>query len=401
MCIGLSVNWRPESTNHNYTFEVLIMSITVPAAKCVQGDLVLYSTSMKVGDLVAPQIYSVEKLDPKDSKNDGYQRVLNKARAKKLADYILRGQETRDAFLPTSILLATEKNIDQDESNNTITIVPDEIGPFNVVDGQHRLEGLRMAAEKDERVLNFQVSINIAINLDMISQMCHFLIVNTTQKSVDKAVEHQIYSQLTRSLDVADIPSLPKWIQTIVDRGDIHKAVKIVNYLSTEKNSPWLGKIQEANDDSKRRTITAGSFVKLIKTHILVANNPLTALQDFDKEKKILLNYWTAICNILDDGSDSVLFKYNGVITFSSFSIPFFLRLMASEKMSFTVETMENELRRCFESMEGEYAGVGHADWWRSGKGTSGGLNAGSLRKVVHEMANALHGKTMANDIEV
>lgn len=31
----------------------------------------------------------------------------------------------------------------------------------------------------------FQIPVNIATELDAISQMCHFLIVNTTQKSVD------------------------------------------------------------------------------------------------------------------------------------------------------------------------------------------------------------------------
>ncbi|MGI9346486.1 MAG: DGQHR domain-containing protein [Gammaproteobacteria bacterium] len=362
------------------------MNITLPVAKSVQGDLVLYSTSIEVKNLVSPGFYSVEKLDPNDEERAGYQRVLNRARAKKLAGYILKGQESRDAFLPTSVLLATDKNIDYD-SDGTITICPGEVCPFSVVDGQHRLEGLRMAAETDNRVLEFQVPINIAINLDAISQMCHFLIVNTTQKSVDKAVEQHIYAHLTRLIGLENIPSLPKWIQTIVDRGAIDKAVKITDYLNSTDGSPWYGKIQMANEAANGKTIKQGSFVTLLNKLYLVASNPVI-VEELDKQKKVFLNYWKAISEILDDGSDSVLFKYNGVVLFGAFSIPFFNKL--KNMRSFTVDTMKDELENCFNSMEGEHAGVGSPEWWHKGS-VAGGMNSGAISKVVHEMTKALY----------
>ncbi len=374
------------------------MSITIPIAKSVQGDLVLYSTSMKVKNLIAPGFYSIERLDPEDTNTTGYQRVLNQARAKKLADYIVKGQDSKDAFLPTSILLATANNIELNESNNTITISK-EVQPFSVVDGQHRLEGLRMAAEKDDRILDLDVPINIAINLDHISQMCHFLVVNTTQKSVDKAVEQRIYARLTELVDIENMPSLPKWIQTIVNRGEIDKALKMVIYLNSDTESPWRNKIQMANEHVKGKTIKQSSFVTLIKKNMLVANNPLSTLGDFDKEKKVFLNYWKAICHLLDDETDLVLFKYNGVDLFCKFSIPFFHKLAATSN-KFTVERMIEELSECFDSMDGEYAGVGHSDWWHKGD-TAGGLNSGALSKVVHEMTKALHRKDMNSEIEI
>ena len=83
-----------------------------------------------------------------------------------------------------------------------------------------------MAAQKDLRVLDFQIPVNIAICLPFIAQMCHFLIVNTTQKSVDKAVEQRIIARLTEALDVEDIPSLPRWILNTVERGEIDRALK-------------------------------------------------------------------------------------------------------------------------------------------------------------------------------
>ena len=93
----------------------------------------------------------METLDPKDPNDSGYQRLLNTARAKKLRDYLLRGQDQQDVFLPTSVLLATEKTLDFNATTNVISFDPTIIGPLSVVDGQHRLEGLKMAAEKDPR----------------------------------------------------------------------------------------------------------------------------------------------------------------------------------------------------------------------------------------------------------
>ena len=77
-------------------------TIHIPAARVQQGALVLYATALKVKDLISENFYSVETLDPASPNDKGYQRVLNVARAKKLADYIIKGQDAQDAFLPTS-----------------------------------------------------------------------------------------------------------------------------------------------------------------------------------------------------------------------------------------------------------------------------------------------------------
>ncbi|MBP6110877.1 MAG: DGQHR domain-containing protein [Sphingobium sp.] len=376
----------------------ILTKITVPAAPVRQGALKLYATSLKVRDLVRGSFYNVETLDPIDGNDKGYQRLLNTSRAKKLADYIIKGQDSKDAFLPTSVFLATDKDILFDSKNNTIEIDSSAIGPFSVVDGQHRLEGLKMAAEKDERVLDFEVPVNIAVNLPKIAQMCHFLIVNTTQKSVDKSVEQRIIARLSDALDVEDMPSLPKWILNTVEKGEVEKAIKYVDYLNENPESPWNGKIQMANDSKDEATINQRSFVKSIVKYVLTANNPLTALNDFEKEKKIFLNYWKAIASILDDDTNSVLFKYNGAELFCKFSIPFFMKLQ--DKGSFTVSTMQSLLQSCFDNVEGDYAGVGHSDWWAKG-GKASFLNSGAINVVSQEMTRALHKASMATAIEI
>lgn len=242
--------------------------ITRPAALVRQGDLRLYATSFQVRDLLIDRFYDIERLDPENPNDVGYQRVLNKARARKLADYLVSGHEQQDAFLPTSLFLATDKNIPFDAATNTITFDITQVGPFSVVDGQHRIEGFRIAAEKQPELLNFEVPVNIAINLPNIAQMCHFLIVNTTQKSVDAGVEQRIYARLNAATSFEDVPSLPKWIKRIVERGDDDKALQIADYLNDTPESPWYNKIKMANQDAKGATTNQGSFVKLVTRNL-------------------------------------------------------------------------------------------------------------------------------------
>lgn len=368
--------------------------LSLPAAEVRQGDLTLYTTAIKVKNLIEDEFYSVETLDPSDSNDSGYQRLLNHARARKLADYIVKGQDRQDAFLPTSVLLATDKTLNFDKDNNTVCFDTDIIGPFSVVDGQHRLEGLKMAVQKDSRVLEFEVPVNIAADLPKLHQMCHFLIVNTTQKSVDKAVSQKIMARLTQALTVEDIPSLPKWILNIVEKGEVDKALKLVEYLNEKPDSPWHERIKMANESGFQK-INQGSFVTIIVRHVLTANNPLAALNDFDKEKKVFLNYWKAIANLIDDdeGNASVLYKYNGVDLFCRFSIPFFNKL--ADSRTFTVDAMQQLLATCFENVDGDAAGVGHAQWWSKG-GVASGLNATAISRVVQEMAKAIHRPSMS-----
>ncbi len=380
------------------TGEVQMATFKVPAARARQGGLVLYTTAMKVKALVSPGFYSVETLDPDDSNDKGFQRLLNQARAKKLADYIVKGQDSQDAFLPTSVFLATDKSIAFDEATNTIEIDPAKVGPFSVVDGQHRLEGLRMAADKDPRVLDFEVPVNIAINLPKIAQMCHFLIVNTTQKSVDKSVEQRIIARLTDAVNIEELPSLPRWILNTVEKGEVERAIRYVDFLNTTPDSPWYEKIQMANADAEGTSVSQRTFVKAIVKYLLTANNPISVFNDFDKEKKIFLNYWKAIAAILDDENAAVLYKYNGVELFCKFSTAFFMKLQ--DKGSFTVATMEKLLRECFENVEGEYAGVGHPEWWASG-GKASYMNSGAVNAVSQELSRALHKSAMNSSIEI
>jgi DGQHR domain-containing protein len=373
------------------------MIIRRPASRIRQGDLLLYATSLRVADLKVDGFYKIETLDA--GEGVGYQRVLNEGRAKRLADYLVDAHKAREAFLPTSIFLATDQTLSFDEATSILIIDTTKVGPFNVVDGQHRIRGLVLASEKDSDLDNFEVPVNIAVGLDEISQMCHFLIVNTTQKSVDRAIEQQIVARLTDMIDFEKTPRLPRWIQRQVEKGEDQRALAIAQYLNSEEGSPWKGRILMANssNDSGSATINQKSFVSSLKKYILVPSNPIAA-QDTDKLQKILRNYWSVVAELLidDDDAASVLFKTNGLDLFHVVSPTVFLHL--ANQRDFKQDTIREVLKRGFENLPADFLAMSSPQFWYRGHEASG-MNQAAIRKYAHALAGAINARHDSADI--
>jgi len=132
--------------------------------------------------------------------------------------------------------------------------------------------------------------------------MCHFLIVNTTQRSVDKAVEQQIIARLTKMVDLEEMPTIPRWIRRQVEKGEDARALVVANHLNTDPNSAWVGKIRMANDDDGTgATINQKSFVNSLKKYVFSSNNPLSNPEWDTMRPAILSNYWKAVVELLVD----------------------------------------------------------------------------------------------------
>lgn len=378
------------------------MKITKAAAKIKQGNLTIYSTSLFVSDLLENNFFQIDRLDASSRSEQGYQRVLDERRKKKFADYLINAWKEGDAFLPTSVFLATDRNIDYNTENNTITFDTDEIGSFNVVDGQHRISGLIEAVEKVPELKSFQIPVNIAINLDEISQMCHFLIVNSTQKAVDRAIVQQIHARLTNMIEFEKMPTLPKWIQRQVLKGEDRDALVITEFLNNENSSPWKDKILMANSLNKNFTIKQNSFVNSIKKYILSANNPIMRTDDTLKRNKILKNYWQAISNILNKNGSldkSALFKTIGLDLFNQVSPAVFSQLFLNK--DFKVETIEDLFKKAFNKLDADYIKMSFPNFWMKGKDASG-MNQAAVRKYATELNKAISiSKDELTDIEL
>jgi hypothetical protein len=204
-------------------------------------------------------------------------------------------------------------------------------------------------------------------------------------------------------IQIEDTPTLPRWIQRQVDKGEDRDALVIAEYLNNQDDSPWKGKILMANEtNSAATTIKQNSFVTSIKKYILSANNPLMHTDETIKRNKILNNYWKAISNILNEDdilSDTALYKTIGLDLFNQISPAVFAQLFLVK--DFRVEKIESVLRNAFRNLDPEYIKVGFPDFWKKGKDASG-LNQAAVSKYASELNKAItNEKDDLSEIEI
>ena len=379
--------------------------IRKPAVKIRQGKRVLLLTSFTVRDFTRENFYRVDRLDVKASA--GMQRLLNERRIKSFGRDMIGADEHEEAFLPTSVFLATEGDIGYDENNKELFFDPSSDGgicPLDVVDGQHRIEGLKWAAQdkNNEHLMSFPITTVIAPKLTEAERMLQFVIVNTKQERVDPGVEQHIIARFTKMLDVENMPHLPDWLKRKVEKGDDDKALSIAIALNSDDDSPWHGRIQLADEyRSPERTITQQTFVKSVKRHLLARNHPLLQITPDEKKRlSILKNFWRAIENIfVDTSSDAptVVFKYIGMEFFHAISAPI-MNQLAKEK-SYTADEFERSIRSAESDLTSDVAGIMLPDYWQTG-GTASGLNSGAIAKLAKAFADAL-AQANSGDIQV
>lgn len=376
-------------------------TFTRPAVQVIQGNLTLYLTYLTPEDLFSGEadFYNVDELEP--NTQEGFQRILNQPRAARLARHLREANPEGYAHLPTTVFLATDKAISFDETTGTVTFEVGEVCPFSVVDGQHRIEGLRRAFEAEESLGNFQLPVTIATELDSTHQMYHFFVVNTTQVPVDSSLRQQITRRFTEMEGVEDLPYTPHWLRNQIAGGQDARAIRLLEFLDSDSESPLNGMVQFANEPIGRNKIKQSSFVSVLKSEVLTASNPLSLQEtDVQRQGRILLNYFKAIDGLFVDGRDrtkTVVYKSNGLFFFLGASKWIFTSIYSSNK-DFRVESMKGLIGDALNNLDDEWRGIASADWWMPGGGGSS-LNRALASRYIAGFQRALSLSKEADDI--
>ena len=371
------------------------------AVEIKQGNLTLYLTYVTPDDLFNNNFYTVDALEPRTQ--EGFQRILDERRATRLTKHLIEANDIGYAHLPTTIFLATDKSLNYDEDSKILTFDTDTVGPFSVVDGQHRIEGLRQAIDKKPDMRNFQLPVTIGSNLDSTHQMYHFYIVNTTQVPVEPSMVQQITSRFTQMVNVEDLPYLPFWFRKRIDSRKDFKALRMVEFLSEHPDSPLYGRVQMANDPNSRNRIKQSSIVNVFKTQVFVASNPL-ALQETDPDKaaRIMLNYFRTIDSLFvgsRDKAQTVVYKSNGIYFFLGISKWVFNAIYSSTK-DFTVRSITQIFEHTLNELDDEFRDIESADWWMTGQGASR-LNRANSNRYIDAFQHALAASQQSGDIRL
>ena len=373
-----------------------------PAVEITQGNLTLYLTYVTPEDLFTHDFYTVDKLEPQ--LRDGYQRILDNRRAGRLAKHLHEAYDEGYAHLPTTILLATSQSLEYIADSKTLEFELDDVCPFSVVDGQHRIEGLRLAVERGDELRDFQLPVTIATGLDDTHQMYHFFIVNTTQVPVDAGLRQQITRRFTDMQGVADLPYIPHWLKREVHMGRDARALGMIEYLNEESDSPIYHKIQMANDPVGRNKIKQASIVNMFKSEVFVATNPL-AIQESDpqRQNRIMLNYMRSIDNLFVDGRDrdqTVVYKSSGLFLFVGISKWVFNAVYSSTR-DFTINSMTQVISDACDEMNDAYRDMMNPDWWMPGPLGASSLNRAAARRYIEEFQSALSRAQQSSDIQL
>ena len=368
-----------------------------PAVQIQQGKRTLFLTSFTVRDFLSDGFYRVDRLDVQGAK--GMQRLLHEGRARSFARDISEADGHNEAFLPTSVFLATEGSISYDEHEHQIFFNSNQefsVCPFDVVDGQHRIEGLKIAVDKNERLLDFPISVVIAHKMNENEKMLQFVTVNTKQRSVDKGVTQHITARFFQMIDVESLPHLPGWLRREAQKGADHRGLEIAIRFNNDERSPWHGRIRFADEQrEKKHTIEQKTFVSTIKQIIFNKYHPFNALPMHDSKKiDVLINYWRAVNSIfVEDASDlsgksaPVVYKSNGLEFFLQILYPILQVLGKDGK--YTQEAFIEQFRKVGDYWDTDNSAVMSPEYWIPGNPASN-QNKSGMQKLAAEFADIL-----------
>lgn len=135
-----------------------------------QGDTRFYSLTLPKEVLTSTAFVSTREEDPLE----GFQRLLDKTKARKIANYIDAG-----GVIPTSIVLSAQlgSEFQYDTKKKTISFSDNKKG-FLILDGQHRVYGFTMASS------DLRVPVVIFNELTRKQEVKLFIDINTQQKQV-------------------------------------------------------------------------------------------------------------------------------------------------------------------------------------------------------------------------
>lgn len=226
-------------------------------------------TSLPAGLLTRISYAAVRR---KDEEPGAVQRVLNGARISGIKDFALRMGD-----FPASIVL--NWNSAPLVVNGGNIEVPDQPKLAQIIDGQHRVAGLKSAIEDDPSVANYEIPVAIYEGLDTSNSARIFISINTEQRPAPKSLVFDLYG--VTSADLMDPSAI--------------RSSDIVGHLSSE-GQPYFSWIKLPNQDRQRGGVSLSTAVSAIKP-IVDAKGILeqVGITELEVQKAIFSNYFNAI----------------------------------------------------------------------------------------------------------
>ena len=280
----------------------------------------IYTFPFKIKDLITISYVAVRG---RDREAGAVQRVLNKKRIDSIKQYVLDG----NLFINTFILNWTDENTKPVfESNAKIPVLN---ASAQLIDGQHRLEGIKEAAKINPDIYDKEVLVSMAMNLGTKDAAKIFININSEQKPVPRSLIYDLYGVTDEDKNYA-----------ITRAGDIAKE------LNENIESPYYNFVKFPGMAKSRGKIDLSTIVNSLKKDVdtdgkFYANN----IRDLNNQSQIVINYFSALRyfweeeNLWVNSSQNVFFKASGFVAAMEFFFEEIFMKCVNLK-SFTKETI-------------------------------------------------------------
>jgi DGQHR domain-containing protein len=212
---------------------------------------------------------------------------------------IAHGEGPSGGLFPTAVVLAARSPLKFQNGKLTLD------QQLQVIDGQHRIEGLRYAITEKEAVEleNFPMTFVVIEVADRIVEMNQFTIINGTAKSVRTDLVNAILTATAASRGDDAVEERDRWKVAVT---------KVVGRLDKEPTSPWHGLILMPDEAGS----TKGGSSKIIRaTSFMTSLRPVHAwLHEFgfldkspdlnaeaDVAYGVVAAFWQAVKKVVPD----------------------------------------------------------------------------------------------------
>ncbi len=231
--------------------------LVFPCIKVTQPIGTFYLGSIAAKDLTEITSVDVRRIEGERGFETylGIQRPLNPARVRELSTYV----NSPDACFPTGVILAVRGNCAFfNEANGTMILKPyfdaedqadniDYSQIAQVIDGQHRIEGLRNFNGRP-----FDINVSIFVDMDIADQAYLFSSVNLAQTKVNRSLVYDLF-ELART------------------RSPQKTCHEMAIGLDKHERSPFYERIKRLGVSTEGRfgeTITQATFVQAVMVYI-------------------------------------------------------------------------------------------------------------------------------------
>lgn len=247
-------------------------TITAPYIDVSQSGGKFVLTKMTAGTLTKISYVAVRG----QSEEEGaIQRILNSRRIASIKEFTLAG-----GSFPSAIILNWISDENKLNRNGGRLAFADADDSAQIIDGQHRLAGIRAAITEDKEIA--KLDLPVAIYEKLGTQECAdiFLSINTEQKPVPRSLVFDLYGEAS---------------EHIIDPAAV-RARDIAIYLNETEGSPYHGEIKLPGDAPRKGGVALSTVVSAVKS--LVEEKGIfeqIEVKELEMQRQIIFNLFHAL----------------------------------------------------------------------------------------------------------